>query len=169
MGSPAKAREVIITLDRDDSAILVMLTVRQLNPTVPITTSVREEENANLLRQSGADVAERGIVLEELRLGKGAADRMGKQLYPKIYNGSRYAERLPIGKEEVLRSFRPEALRRFYRDWYRPDLMAQAPTTATPLTTRTAAIRPKIGSDAPRALRRYSRALAADACAAVPS
>ena len=67
---------------------------------------------------------ERGIVLEELRLGKGAADRIGKQLYPKIYNGSRYAERLPIGKEEVLRSFRPEALRRFYRDWYRPDLMA---------------------------------------------
>ncbi|MEN3274578.1 MAG: zinc protease [Massilia sp.] len=67
---------------------------------------------------------ERGIVLEELRLGKGAADRIGKQLYPKIYNGSRYAERLPIGKEEVLRSFKPEALRRFYRDWYRPDLMA---------------------------------------------
>ena len=67
---------------------------------------------------------ERGIVLEELRLGKGAGDRIGKQLYPKIYNGSRYAERLPIGKEEVLRSFAPDTLRRFYRDWYRPDLMA---------------------------------------------
>jgi zinc protease len=67
---------------------------------------------------------ERGIVLEELRLGKGAGDRIGKQLYPKIFNGSRYAERLPIGKEEVLRSFKPDALRRFYRDWYRPDLMA---------------------------------------------
>ena len=67
---------------------------------------------------------ERGIVLEELRLGKGAGDRIGKQLYPKIYNGSRYAERLPIGKEEVLRSFQPDTLRRFYRDWYRPDLMA---------------------------------------------
>ena len=67
---------------------------------------------------------ERGIVLEELRLGKGAGDRIGKQLYPKIYNGSRYAERLPIGKEEVLRSFKPDTLRRYYRDWYRPDLMA---------------------------------------------
>ncbi|THC46872.1 pitrilysin family protein [Massilia sp. Mn16-1_5] len=67
---------------------------------------------------------ERGIVLEELRLGKGAGDRIGKQIYPKIYNGSRYAERLPIGKEEVLRSFKPETLKRFYRDWYRPDLMA---------------------------------------------
>ena len=67
---------------------------------------------------------ERGIVLEELRLGKGAGDRIGKKLYPKIYNGSRYAERLPIGKEEVLRTFKVDALRRFYRDWYRPDLMA---------------------------------------------
>ncbi|QJD98670.1 insulinase family protein [Massilia forsythiae] len=67
---------------------------------------------------------ERGIVLEELRLGKGAADRMQKVLLPKIYNGSRYAERLPIGQESTLRDFRPDALRRFYRDWYRPDLMA---------------------------------------------
>ncbi|MFL6674591.1 MAG: M16 family metallopeptidase [Massilia sp.] len=67
---------------------------------------------------------ERDIVLEELRLGKGAADRMSKVLMPKIYNGSRYAQRLPIGKEEILRGFRPETLRRFYRDWYRPDLMA---------------------------------------------
>ena len=72
-----------------------------------------------------ADIeAERGIVLEEARLGKGVSDRINKVLLPKIFNGSRYAERLPIGKEEVLRSFKPEALRRFYRDWYRPDLMA---------------------------------------------
>lgn len=67
---------------------------------------------------------ERGIVLEELRLGKGASDRMGKQIYPRLFNGSRYAERLPIGSEEVLHNFKPDTLRRFYRDWYRPDLMA---------------------------------------------
>ena len=42
--------------NRDDAAVLITLTVRQLNPSVPITTSVREEENANLLRQSGADM-----------------------------------------------------------------------------------------------------------------
>ncbi|RZA29996.1 MAG: insulinase family protein, partial [Lysobacteraceae bacterium] len=67
---------------------------------------------------------ERGIVLEELRLGKGASDRMSKQIMPAIFNGSKYAERLPIGTEEVLRNFKPDALTRFYRDWYRPDLMA---------------------------------------------
>jgi len=72
-----------------------------------------------------ADIdSERGIVLEELRLGKGATDRMNKVLLPKIFNGSLYAHRLPIGKEEILKTFKPEAIRRFYKDWYRPDLMA---------------------------------------------
>jgi voltage-gated potassium channel len=50
-----KARSVIVAANRDDAAVLITLTVRQLNPGVPITTSVREEENAQLLRQSGAD------------------------------------------------------------------------------------------------------------------
>ena len=50
-----KARAVIVAANRDDAAVLIVLTVRQLNPSVPITASVREEENANLLRQSGAD------------------------------------------------------------------------------------------------------------------
>jgi zinc protease len=72
-----------------------------------------------------ADVdKERGIVLEELRLGKGASDRISKVLMPKMFNGSKYAQRLPVGQEAVLRSFPHEALQRFYRDWYRPDLMA---------------------------------------------
>jgi voltage-gated potassium channel len=53
--SVERARAVIVAANRDDAAVLITLTVRQLNPTVPITTSVREEENADLLRQSGAD------------------------------------------------------------------------------------------------------------------
>jgi zinc protease len=67
---------------------------------------------------------ERAIVLEEARLRKGAAERMQKALAPKLFNGSRYALRVPIGKEDVIRNAPPDALRRFYRDWYRPDLMA---------------------------------------------
>ncbi len=67
---------------------------------------------------------ERDIILEEARRGKGAADRINRQLYPKLFNGSRYAERLPIGKEPILKSFKPDVLRRFYADWYRPELMA---------------------------------------------
>ncbi len=67
---------------------------------------------------------ERGIVLEEARTRKGVGERMRRQLLPVLYKDSRYATRDPIGREEVLRSFRPDALRRFYKDWYRPDLMA---------------------------------------------
>ena len=67
---------------------------------------------------------ERGVVLEELRIGKGAGERMRNQYFPKLLNGSKYAERLPIGKEELLKTFKPDVLRKFYADWYRPDLMA---------------------------------------------
>jgi voltage-gated potassium channel len=53
--SVEKARAVIVAANRDDAAVMITLTVRQLNPSVPITASVREEENASLLRQSGAN------------------------------------------------------------------------------------------------------------------
>ncbi|MES2773265.1 MAG: insulinase family protein [Bacteroidota bacterium] len=67
---------------------------------------------------------ERAIILEESRLGKGAQDRMFKKLYPKLFAGSKYANRLPIGIDSIIKGFKPDAIRRFYRDWYRPDLMA---------------------------------------------
>src|SRR5262245_33902272 len=50
-----QASQVIITTDRDDSNVLSTLTVRQLNPDAYIVASVREHENAQLMRQSGAN------------------------------------------------------------------------------------------------------------------
>ncbi len=67
---------------------------------------------------------ERGVVIEEWRLGQGARTRMRDRQYPVLFRGSRYAERLPIGNREALETFDPASLTRFYRDWYRPDLMA---------------------------------------------
>ncbi len=67
---------------------------------------------------------ERGVVIEEWRLGRGANARMMDEQFPILFQGSRYAERLPIGEVEVLESFPHEAIRRFYEEWYRPDLMA---------------------------------------------
>ena len=67
---------------------------------------------------------ERGVVLEEWRLGQGAYSRIRDQQFPVLFQGSLYAERLPIGDPEVLQTFDHEALKRFYADWYRPDLMA---------------------------------------------
>ncbi|MGE5815737.1 MAG: M16 family metallopeptidase [Acidobacteriota bacterium] len=67
---------------------------------------------------------ERGVVLEEWRLGLGAQSRIRDKQIPVLYYHSRYAERLPIGKPEVLKSFKPERLRAFYKTFYRPDRMA---------------------------------------------
>ncbi len=67
---------------------------------------------------------ERNIVLEEMRARGGVEKRMQQATLPKMLNGSLYADRLPIGKEEVLKNFKYDAVKRFYRDWYRPDLMA---------------------------------------------
>jgi zinc protease len=67
---------------------------------------------------------ERGVVIEEWRLGQGAQTRMLRKQFPVLFRGSRYADRLPIGTRESLQDFAPSSLTRFYRDWYRPDLMA---------------------------------------------
>ena len=67
---------------------------------------------------------ERGVIVEEWRQGRGAAARMQDQETPVLLKGSRYAQRSPIGGREPVETFKPEALKRFYKDWYRPDLMA---------------------------------------------
>jgi len=67
---------------------------------------------------------ERGVVLEEKRLGKGAGERMQRQYWPVILNDSRYAVRVPIGLDTVLDNFKRPVIARFYNDWYRPDLQA---------------------------------------------
>ncbi len=67
---------------------------------------------------------ERGVVLEEYRLGLGADKRMLSRYLPKLLYNSRYSNRLPIGTKEVLENFSYEDLRSFYKDWYRPDLMS---------------------------------------------
>ncbi|MFT3947060.1 MAG: insulinase family protein [Agriterribacter sp.] len=67
---------------------------------------------------------ERPIILEESRLGKGAEDRIFKQVYPRQMKGSLYGDRLPIGKDSIIKTFKHDAIRKYYKDWYRPDLMA---------------------------------------------
>ena len=67
---------------------------------------------------------ERKVVLEEWRLRRGAGARMGDRHVAALLEGSRYPARAPIGDVAVLQSAPIEAVRRFYTDWYRPDLMA---------------------------------------------
>ena len=69
--------------------------------------------------------SERGVILEEERLrDQNASGRLNKQLFPLLLGDSRYTDRMPIGDMEIVQNTPPETLRRFYRDWYRPDLMA---------------------------------------------
>ncbi|MCX6268297.1 MAG: insulinase family protein [Bacteroidetes bacterium] len=56
---------------------------------------------------------ERGIITEEWRLGLGAQDRMMKKFFPIIFKGSKYADRIPIGKIEVIENFKYETLKNF--------------------------------------------------------
>ncbi|WP_333819125.1 M16 family metallopeptidase [Ohtaekwangia sp.] len=101
---------------------------------LPIPTEKKEnvEKGFQILEDWASTVAfegseidkERGVVLEESRLGKGAQERMQKVYLPKLLEGSKYANRLPIGKDDILKTFKSDAIKRFYKDWYRPDLMA---------------------------------------------
>jgi zinc protease len=72
---------------------------------------------------------ERGVVIEEWRSKQGAANRLREQYLPVLFNKSRYAERLPIGKVDILKSFKRQTIVDFYEKWYRPDLMAIAIVT----------------------------------------
>jgi zinc protease len=73
--------------------------------------------------QSGIE-RERGIVLEEWRLHLDADERTLDKVIGAQLAGSRYANRAPIGKPEIIEHAQREQLVRFYHDWYRPDLMA---------------------------------------------
>ncbi|HWZ04325.1 MAG TPA: pitrilysin family protein, partial [Mucilaginibacter sp.] len=89
---------------------------------------------------------ERGVVLEEKRLGKGAGERMQRQYWPLIFNNSRYAVRIPIGLDTVLYNFKPETIRKFYHDWYRPDLQALIVVGDIDVNQMEAAIKANFGS-----------------------
>ena len=79
---------------------------------------------AGLLYDNKEIDEERGVIIEEYRLGLGASDRMRKEYWPILMKDSRYADRLPIGKLDILQTFDYQVIKDFYKDWYRPDLQA---------------------------------------------
>ena len=83
-----------------------MLTVPTDKPEY-VETGLKVLQNwAAYLTLEGKEIdGERGIILEEWRMGLGADDRMRKEWYPVLFNESRYANRHPIGLSEILRTF----------------------------------------------------------------
>lgn len=67
---------------------------------------------------------ERGVIHEEWRTGMGSQRRMRNAYFQTLFEGSKYATHDVIGDMDVVLNFEYETLRRFYNDWYRPDLQA---------------------------------------------
>jgi zinc protease len=84
---------------------------------------ILEDWAHNVTFDPGEIDKERGVILEEWRLGLGAGERIQNVEFPVLLKGSRYAERLPIGKPEIIQNVNHDRLKQFYTDWYRPDLM----------------------------------------------
>jgi len=85
---------------------------------------VMEDWSHNALLDDKEIDKERGVIVEEWRMGLGAQDRMMKKFFPVIFKGSVYANRIPIGKVDIIQNFKHDLIRDFYHDWYRPDLQA---------------------------------------------
>lgn len=67
---------------------------------------------------------ERGVIIEEWRMGQNAQSRVSEQIFKVRFAGSRYATRTPIGSYDLLSTFERDQIVRFYEDWYRPDLQS---------------------------------------------
>ena len=65
---------------------------------------------------------ERGVIMEEMRGGRGAGQRIQDQMLPVFFNGSLYSNRIPIGTEQVVTGFDHKLIREFHQRWYRPEL-----------------------------------------------
>ena len=64
---------------------------------------------------------ERGVIHEEWRLRTSAQMRMLERDLPKLYPGSKYGHRMPIGLMEIIDNFERPFLQAYYEKWYRPD------------------------------------------------
>ncbi|MGL5918892.1 MAG: M16 family metallopeptidase, partial [Bacteroidales bacterium] len=67
---------------------------------------------------------ERGVITEEWRTRNNASSRIMEAQLKDIYPGSQYANRLPIGDINIIKTFPYKTLRDYYKKWYRPDLQA---------------------------------------------
>ena len=102
-----------------------MLTVPTDKPgAIEKSFQVLEDWAQNISFEPAEVEKERGVVLEEWRSGRGAGMRTTEKIFPIMFKGSRYANRLPIGKPEIIQTGKLERIKQFYKDWYRPDLMA---------------------------------------------
>ena len=81
------------------------------------------EIGSELSLEDEAFERERKIVEEEWRKGLGKLDRINELQKPYLFKNSKYLERDPIGTMDIIRNFKYETAKEYYRQWYRPELM----------------------------------------------
>jgi len=99
--------------------------------TIPTDDLTKIDKGLNILSEmvgyaSLSDEAfdkEKKVVEEEWRSGLGVSQRLYDEYQKLLFKKSKFAKRKPIGDIKIIRNFSNEDARRFYKDWYRPDLM----------------------------------------------
>ncbi len=84
---------------------------------------IKDWSNGLLLEGKEID-KERGVIHEEWRLRSSASQRMLERNLEKLYPGSKYGKRMPIGLMSVIDNFKYDEIRNYYKKWYRPDNQA---------------------------------------------
>jgi zinc protease len=100
---------------------------------------------------------ERKVIVEEWRMRRGVGSRIQDQQMPVEFNNALYAQRVPIGLMSVVEHAPREQLKRFYDDWYRPDLMAivlvgdfNADSMEAVVKAKFSDLKPRVAKERPR-------------------
>lgn len=108
----------------DETVYMIMNAPTTRSGIIDSCLLILRDISSGLLLEETAIEKERAVIREEWRSGRDASARIRELQYPVLLAGSRYAERLPIGRIEVIDSFKPDDLRAYYQKWYRPDKQA---------------------------------------------
>ena len=90
-----------------DETIFMLTIPTESEETMTTAFQILEDWAHGLTLEDEEIERERGVIIEEWRLGRGAQGRMMDKQFPILFQGSRYAERMPIGKKEVIENFDP--------------------------------------------------------------
>ncbi|HBY18333.1 MAG TPA: insulinase family protein [Candidatus Marinimicrobia bacterium] len=107
-----------------DETVYILEVPTDSLPLLKMGVNILENWACKLLFDSLEVEKEKGVVIEEFRSGRSARARMFDEHIKVLFKGSKYADRLTIGDTLVIRKAPHSEIKRYYHEWYRPDLMA---------------------------------------------
>lgn len=108
-----------------DETVYMLRSIPVVRPSIVDSALLILHDWSGFISLEGDEIdKERGVILEEWRTGANASRRMWKEGNKLKYPGSQYAKRDVIGDTAVIKHFTYDALRAYYKKWYRPDQQA---------------------------------------------